>query len=251
MHLDAWTVFLQTVNFAVLVWLLHRFLYRPVLQVIDRRQDEVRRQFDEAKALQDTARAHLADLDALRANITAERESAIKTAVAQTEEAMQVRRAQASRDAQALLDEARKTAAAEREALTREARRLALDLGADLARRLQAEVPPTLRAAAWLERIEQELNRLPAAEIASLRAQVSGNHALRVVTALPLAAVEAEEWRNRLARALAATPAVEFEVDPSLIAGAELHLPLTVLSFSLKSVLAVLSAVSDEHVDAG
>ena len=251
MHLDGWTVFLQTVNFAVLVWLLHRFLYRPVLRIIDQRRDEVRRQFDEVKALEETARTHLADLDASRAAIAAERDSAIKTAVAQTEEAMQVRRAQASRDAQALLDEARKTAATEREALTREARRLALDLGADLARRLLAEAPASLRAAAWLERIEQELKALPAAEIESLRTQVSGNHALRVVTALPLAAVEAEEWRNRLARALDATPAVEFEVDPSLIAGAELHLPLTVLSFSLKSVLAVLSAVSDEHVDAG
>ena len=34
MRFDWWTLALQTVNFAVLVWLLHRFLYRPVLRMI-------------------------------------------------------------------------------------------------------------------------------------------------------------------------------------------------------------------------
>ena len=46
MHLDWWTIGLQTVNFAILVWLLHRFLYKPVLAMIDARKAEVRRQFD-------------------------------------------------------------------------------------------------------------------------------------------------------------------------------------------------------------
>jgi F-type H+-transporting ATPase subunit b len=41
MALDGWTIALQTVNFAILVWLLHRFLYRPVLRVIDARKAEV------------------------------------------------------------------------------------------------------------------------------------------------------------------------------------------------------------------
>ena len=32
MHIDWWTIALQTVNFVILVWLLQRFLYRPVLR---------------------------------------------------------------------------------------------------------------------------------------------------------------------------------------------------------------------------
>ena len=31
MQLDWWTIGLQTVNFTVLIWLLNRFLYKPVL----------------------------------------------------------------------------------------------------------------------------------------------------------------------------------------------------------------------------
>ena len=41
MHLDWWTIALQTINFAILVWLLHRFLYKPVLRMIDARKAEI------------------------------------------------------------------------------------------------------------------------------------------------------------------------------------------------------------------
>ena len=60
MHLDWWTIGLQTVNFAILVWLLQRFLYKPVLRMIDARKAEIDQQYDDAKATEDKANAHLA-----------------------------------------------------------------------------------------------------------------------------------------------------------------------------------------------
>ncbi|PPC85052.1 MAG: ATPase, partial [Methylocystis sp.] len=45
MRFDWWTLGLQTVNFAVLVWLLHRLLYRPVLRMIDARRAEMEKQY--------------------------------------------------------------------------------------------------------------------------------------------------------------------------------------------------------------
>jgi len=41
MHFDWSTFALQTANFAILVWLLHRFLYRPVLRLLDARRAEI------------------------------------------------------------------------------------------------------------------------------------------------------------------------------------------------------------------
>ncbi|MFY9876825.1 MAG: ATPase, partial [Rhodomicrobium sp.] len=64
MHLDWWTIALQTINFAILVWLLNRFLYKPVLRVIDARKAEVHRQYDDAQAVEDKAKAHLAAIEA-------------------------------------------------------------------------------------------------------------------------------------------------------------------------------------------
>ena len=80
-------------------------------------------------------------IEAERAGIAAEREAALKAAAAQAQELAEARRAQAEREAQALLEAARKTLAAEREQALDEARRLALDLGADFAQQLLAEVP--------------------------------------------------------------------------------------------------------------
>ena len=48
MHVDWSTLALQTVNFAILVWLLHRFLYRPVLRLLDARRAEIDKQYAES-----------------------------------------------------------------------------------------------------------------------------------------------------------------------------------------------------------
>src|SRR3974390_2877415 len=38
MRIDLWTLGLQTVNVLILVWILSRFLFRPVMKVIDDRR---------------------------------------------------------------------------------------------------------------------------------------------------------------------------------------------------------------------
>jgi F-type H+-transporting ATPase subunit b len=51
-----WKTFLfEIINFLVLVWLLHRFFYRPVLRAIDRRRAAIEQSLREAKAAQDQA----------------------------------------------------------------------------------------------------------------------------------------------------------------------------------------------------
>jgi F-type H+-transporting ATPase subunit b len=249
MHLDWWTIGLQTVNFGVLVWLLHRFLYKPVLAMIDARKAEVQQQYDDAKAVEDKAKTHLNAIEAERAGITAEREAALKSATAQAQEMAESRRAQAERDAQALLDGTRKTLAAERERALTEARRAALDLGAEFARRLLAELPIELRAEAWLERIEQHIAALPPAERDALTRQLADGNSLTVVTAVPLPPATADTWRDRLRRPLGNGVAVAFEADPKLIAGADLHFPTAVLRFSWQSVLAAARTELGVHDD--
>ena len=237
MHLEWWTIGLQTVNFGILVWLLNRFLYKPVLALIDARKAEVRRQFDAAKDLEEKAKTQLAAVGAERAGIAAEREAALKAAASQAQELAEARRAQVERDAQALIDATRKTLAEEREKVLDEARRLALDLGADFAQRLLAEVPMQYRAEAWIERIEQHLNALSQAERDALARQLADGAPLTVVTAGALPSATAEHWKERLRHALAISDGIKFEVNPDLIAGVELHFPTAILRFSWQSAL--------------
>lgn len=236
MHLDWWTIGLQTINFGILVWLLHRFLYKPVLAMIDARKVEVRRQFDAAKEIEEKAKTELAQVEAARAGIAHEREAALNAAALQAKELAEARRAQAEREAQALIDATRKTLAEEREKALDEARRLALDLGAEFAQRLLAEVPMQYRAEAWIERIEQHLNALSPAERDALARQLDDGKTLTVVTACPLPPATTDQWKERLGRSFG-NSGVTFEVNPDLIAGAELHFPTAILRFSWQSAL--------------
>lgn len=242
MRFDWATFALQTVNFAILVWLLHRFLYRPVLRLIDARRAEIDKQYAEARMAEAKAKGELDAVEAERAGIAAERAAALEQASARAAEAAAARRAQAEREAAELLDAARKALAAERALALAEARRGALDLGADIAGRLLTEVPMKARAEAWLARIEEHLAALPEAEKDALARQLVDGAELEVVTASELPAETAESWRARLRRTLGDRVAIAFGTDRHLVAGAELHFPNAVLRFSWQSALAAMRA---------
>ena len=250
MSLDWSTLVLQTVNFAVLVWLLHRFLYRPVLKIIDARKAEVQQQMSRVKTSESEAESRLANLEKERANIVFERDGALKSAAARAEESAQARRAQAEREAQAIVDSAHEAAQSERERLLAEARRLALDLAVDFAHRLIADMPAAVCADAWIERIEQHLQSVPKSELTSLAAQLTNGKALILVTPTPIPEVSVSKWRARLEETLGTTAPMTFEVDPELIAGAELRFPTAVLDFSGRGALATLRSQIDTHADA-
>lgn len=57
MELNWSTFILEIINFLVLVWILQRFLYRPVLRVIARRRQSIEDQLAEARETQEQAEA--------------------------------------------------------------------------------------------------------------------------------------------------------------------------------------------------
>ena len=242
MHFDWSTFAFQTVNFAVLVWLLHRFLYRPVLRLVDARRAEIEQQSAAARVVENKVKDQLAALEAERAGIAAERARALKGAAAQAEEAAVARRAQAEREAATLVDAARAALAVERSEALAEAREAALDLGADIAGRLLAEVPMKQRGEAWLARIKKYLASLPQAEKDALAGQLVDDAELKVITASALPTETAKLWRVQLREILGDRVTVGFDADQRLVAGAELHFPNAVLRFSWQSTLEAMRA---------
>jgi F-type H+-transporting ATPase subunit b len=247
--LDWSTLLLQTVNFTLLAWLLQRFLYRPVLRLVDARRAAVEREQAEAAAAADAAKDARAQIAAERAAAEAEREQALKAAAAEAGRLAAARKAEAERAAAAVLEAARKTLAAERAEALAASRRAALDLGVEIAQRVMAELPDAVRAEAWLARIEQRIAGLGEAERAALGAAPGGGTepaAVRIVTAAPLDAATQAAWCTRLGHALGAGAssglAADFAADPQLISGAELHFPTAVLRCSWAGTLAGLRA---------
>lgn len=251
MQFDWWTFALQTVNFLILVWLLRRFLYKPVLGIVDTRRAEIDAQYANARKAEAEAQAEVSRVASERAGIASERADALKSASVEAEAASLARRAGAEADAEALLDQARKSLASERAAALAEARRFAFDLAVTMARKLLDEFPPELRADAWLSRIESYLAELPPEQRTDIAGQLSSGATLRVVSAVALSDSIKAEWQQRLDRALDATLSIEFDLDPALIAGVELHFPHTILRFSWRSVLDSAQTKIEAHEDAG
>jgi F-type H+-transporting ATPase subunit b len=250
MHFGWSTLALQTINFAILIWLLNRFLYKPVLRVMDARRAEIDKHYVAAQDAEAKAKEKLAAIDAERAAIAGERAAALKSAAAEAEQAAAVRHAQAEREAAALLDGARKAITAERDQAMSELRRTALDLAGEMARRLLREAPAPSGAQAWLDRIAQHLDALPKADRDGLIGQLGDGHALTVVTAEPLPSDAVDHWRQVLRGALCGRANIAFETDPELVAGAELHFPNAVVRFSWKSALAAVRAEIEARGDA-
>ncbi len=245
MRLDWQTLALQTINALVLIWLLARFLFKPVAAIIAERKALAARLLDEAEAAKAAAEQSGAEAEGRLAEIAAGREAALRAAAkeAEQEKAALLEAARAETDkmraaAEAEIARARKAA---RRAQAEDARRLALEI----ARRLFARLPPEARIAGFIDGLAQALAALPAAA----RADFAERATLRA----PRAPTPAEEelLHGALTRALGRAPAFTLEIDPALIAGLELENPHAALRNSFRADLSEIAArLATEDQDA-
>jgi len=80
MQLDWITVAAQIINFLILVWLLHRFLYGPITRAMERREARIKSRLDAAAKEKEKAEARQRDLDAAFAELEAARRDKLKAA---------------------------------------------------------------------------------------------------------------------------------------------------------------------------
>jgi F-type H+-transporting ATPase subunit b len=129
MLIDWFTVVAQALNFLVLVWLMKRFLYQPILHAIDEREKRVAKELSDADAKKAEAQKEHDKFDHKNSEFDQQRAALLSEATAE-----------AQTERQRLLDEARKAAAAlsskQQEALRNEAK----TLHQEIARRTQQEV---------------------------------------------------------------------------------------------------------------
>ena len=71
MLIDPFVVIAQLVNFAILVWLLKRFLYGPITRVMAAREERIRAETEEAHRLHVAATAEGEQYRALLAHVCA------------------------------------------------------------------------------------------------------------------------------------------------------------------------------------
>ena len=223
MLIDWFTVGAQALNFVILVWLMRRYLYKPILRAIDAREKKIA--------------AELADADAKKAEAKKERdEFQHKNEEFDQQRASLLSKAtgEANAERQRLLDEARKAAdalsAKRREALGNEVR----SLNKAVSRRAQEEVFGIARKALTdlaTTSLEERMGAVFTRRLREMDGKVKAGLAeaiktasepALVRTAFDLPAEQRAVIQNALNETFSANVRVRFETAPDLVSGIEL-----------------------------
>lgn len=230
MQIDWWTLALQAVNFLVLVWLLWRFLYRPVREVIEKRKALAEQAFAEAAEQKKEAEAARQRFEDGQAALAQERQDILNRTHNELKAERETVLNDARREADELIEAARNSIEEERGAALSEIREqvaeLAVELASDLLRKAGAEGSSD----AFLGQLENHLKELPEDERERLQKDLATEGAsLTVLTATPLSVEEQQRWIGRLNTQLGRKNRTDFATDPEILGGAELRFPHAVI----------------------
>lgn len=248
MNFSWWTFALQAANFLILLWLLQRFLFKPVKAIAARRKEELSHALSEATAEKESAERLQREIEAARAAIGAERQKMIDEARALLSAEREKIVEEAHREAQKLIDQTMKRLEEERANAADKLFERTIDLAAKLAERLLQEIAVSSIEQPFLGRVMDYLERMSPEERARLLPRNGANNLL-ITTAHPLAAREQSDWRAQLAAKLGAEVSISFDADPALIAGVVVTFPHAILNFNWRDSLelALKELRSSEH----
>jgi len=218
MSFDLWTLGFQAANVLVLVWLLHRFFWKPVSAMVARRQEKAAALLDDADAKRAAAERAMAEVEATREGLTAERDG-ILAAARKDAEATRASLLDAARaEADSLQDTAQKARVRAAATLKTKALEEAQELALTIARKLLARLESTAADAAFLGWLLEGIAALPDPDRKALAAAK-----LEVVSATTQDGAARDRIATAIAKALGAPVSLTFRADPALIAGLELH----------------------------
>ncbi|MYZ48970.1 hypothetical protein [Propylenella binzhouense] len=233
MRIDWWTIGLQTVNVLVLVWILSRFLFRPIAGIVAARQAETAKLMESARAARAAADREREAAAAERGRIAASRSDQLKSAAAEGDREKTAILAAARAEAEKLRSEAEAEIAKSRKAADAEAEKRASRLAVDIAGKLLARLPREAQVTPFVDGLAEALSKLPPAS----RASLDEPGAILVKAPRALDAAETAALGDALGRALGRKPDIRIETDAALIAGLELEAPHAIVRNSLRADL--------------
>ena len=245
MTLSWWTLGIQTVNVAILIWLLGRFFWRPVAAMIEQRRAMAQRIVAEAEAKRGEATAALAEIERTRDGFAQEREAILSKAHEAAEQERATRLAEAEKEARSLEDAMKTTIAREKQAVDKAWAERASRLAVDIAERLAARLDGPAVRAAFLDWLVKEIRALPAP---ARQAAAAEGVTLEATSATALVPADQDRYREQIGAAFGVHPQIVFKADSALIAGLELQGPHFVVSNSWRADLTkILSGLTHDN----
>jgi F-type H+-transporting ATPase subunit b len=216
-----WSTFLlEIVNFLVLVWILKRFLYKPVLAAIARRKAAIDKTLSDADAKHRQALALELQYQSRLADWEHEKEG-LRAALS---EELRVQRERLTADLQKALEQEREKERVLAERRLAELKDRAAEQGVAMGVQFTARLLQRI-ASAELERqlfalVLEDLPRLTPVQLQALQeACRDPRRAVKIASAFPLAEAQRSQLVQALREATHQNVAAAFELDSSLVAG--------------------------------
>jgi F-type H+-transporting ATPase subunit b len=250
MLIDWVTVAGQAVNFLILVWLMKRFLYKPIREAIDGREKRIAKELADADAAKASAQKSSDEFRHKNEEFDLQRAALMTKA---TDEAQAVRRR--------LLDEAAKAADAlgvkRREALRREDQALKLAIRQrtqeevfSIARRALKDLATTSLEERLADAFIRQLQDLDAGRKEALRKALgAASTPLVIRSAFDLPPPQRAAINDALNRAFSADLHLTYEAAPQLVSGIELVTSGQKVAWSIADYLASLQTAVEELLE--
>ena len=247
MLFDWFTIVAQVLNFLILVWLMKRFLYKPILHAIDEREKRIATELANADKKKAEAQKESDDFKHKNEEFDKQRAALLSKA---TDEVKAER--------QRLLDEARKDAAALSSKLQEALRDQEHTLHQAISRRTQQEVFAITRKALTdlaTTSLEERLGEVFTRRLREMDAQAKAGLAQSLKTAsdpalvrsaFDLPAQQRAAIQNALNETFSAEIHIRFETAPDLISGIELTTNGQKVAWSIAGYLASMEKSVDE-----
>ena len=243
----SWSTFvLEIINFLVLVWILKRFFYKPVLDIISRRRAGIEKTRHDAEALHAEAEKLQEQYQGRLADWSKERQQAREAMAREIE----IERTRKLADMQTGLEqemEKTRVAEARRQAdALHKVEETALIQAAKFATRLLEQGAGPETEARLVELVIEELTNLPAVRISAIRNSyeaIPGK--IEVVSAFALTDDHRKRFEQALAKLSGPEIPLQFEQNKALLAGVRITVGAWILSANLRDELKGLAELAD------
>lgn len=238
MLIDWFTFFAQIVNFLILVLLLRRFLYGPIMNAMAERERKIADRLTQAEEQRTAAAAEIEAYRRKNAHFDQEREELMRDAQTEVANRQQAWLQEARTEVNDMRTHWQKTLAEEKESFLQMVRRQTGQQTYQVIRRALTDLADADLEARIVQVFLARLAALPHADIRAIRETLQADRAaLTLNSGFELDATQRQTLRNAILSQFGAGQAIQVRTNPDLICGLELAAPGHKVAWSLASYL--------------
>ncbi|WP_158849260.1 F0F1 ATP synthase subunit delta [Algibacter sp. L1A34] len=237
MEINWFTFIAQIINFLVLMWLLKRFLYKPILSAIDERETKIKNQLLDAESQKRDAAKEKDEFKVKNETFSIEKDALMQKAAEEAKAEGDRLKENARHEANNLKDELEKAFTKDQAVKNKNMAKRIGDEVLDITRKTLIDLSSANLEEQTLEVFLKKMKGLDGDEKVRFLEALKGSKSILVQSAFPLSTNQQASIKKSLKELFEKENSYEFKVQPELINGIEILANGYKLSWSISDYL--------------